>query len=109
MGRKKKQLTKVLKISGKTDDNRLVISGSLYFIHTLGMNLTDIIKILNNHNMVIDWFELIEDCNNFEHYPLKRLLNDIKESIIDSGLYNKTDIRNINNQILNYTNELENK
>ena len=51
-----------MKITGKTKHENIVVSEIFSFYDSLGLPLEDIILILKERNIVIDWISLYEDA-----------------------------------------------
>ena len=73
----------MLKISGKTEDGRLVVSGVFSFYETQGIHLSVIFDELNNRGMVPDWVALYLETWAVGMMP-ERVMSMLSESIYDA-------------------------
>lgn len=94
----KKKIRKTIKISGKTTDGRLVVTGLFLFVGTLGLPLADVLLAFEEDNYVVDWIDFYEDAL-MDGYKSKTALNKIDEGIVD--VFGK-DYRDTLLAILNY-------
>lgn len=74
-----------MNISGKTQDNKLVVSGVFLFYDSIGMPLSDILNYMKDNNQVCDWENFIM-CAKKQGWKKSTLQSRVKESIQD--IYN---------------------
>lgn len=72
-----------MKISGKTVDNKNVISGIGKFSDCIGLPLIFIIDELKKRNSVVDWCDYI-DYSIEKQWNLEQTLSKIEESLIEN-------------------------
>lgn len=74
--KKKKNKNKIF-ISGKTADNRRVLSGLF-----LGLPLTDVLFKCKEYGFVVDWIDFYESALK-DGYKSQTILNKIEEAVVD--------------------------
>lgn len=61
--------TDVLKVAGKTDEGKLVMSGVGVLCFTQGVPLELILHHFREHNLVVDWLDYIQTALKDGHKP----------------------------------------
>jgi alanyl-tRNA synthetase len=72
-----------MNLSGKTEDNKNVISGVFKFYDTVGLPLPDVLNYLKDNNLVCDWEDFINTAKK-SGWKKSTLISRVKEAIQDS-------------------------
>lgn len=74
------KLAQKIKISGITDDGKLVIQNAFIFLSTVGIPFDIVVEELYNNNFIIDWFDFCISAKN-DGWNKNTLTNKIKNGI----------------------------
>jgi hypothetical protein len=72
-----------LRISGRTEDGRLVIGNAFPFVETKGVLLGVIVKVLDDNGWIMDWVDFIQQSLDHGWKP-KGTLSKVRESLADA-------------------------
>lgn len=67
-------------ISGKTSDERFVVSGSQFFVGSTGCPLTLVLEHFKEKNLQIDWFDYILDATK-EGARMQTIISNILDAV----------------------------
>jgi len=93
----KKQLVKIV---GKTSDDRLVLSGLFRFAETYGLPLEIIFQLLKDNNMIPSWSHLLEEAKKAQ-VNMERFKRRLQDNIVD--IYGRDYYHEIARRLINPT------
>ena len=73
----------LLKFAGKTQDEKVVVSGVFQFFETYGLSLDVIITALDKNNLVIDWLDFF-DAAHVSGMKRNHIISKLEEAITSS-------------------------
>ena len=104
MDNKKRLRKKVLFISGKTEDDKLIVGGFFKLVDGQGIHLADILFYFNKNDLIPDWLGFIQDTKS-HNWKFSSVLERIQHACLD--IYGKTHTDIVMKKILHQTTHMK--